>query len=40
MGRGIVDPIDDFRATNPPSHPQLLDALAKDFIDHHFMSAI
>ncbi len=36
MGRGIVDPIDDFRATNPPSHPQLLDALAKDFVDHHF----
>jgi hypothetical protein len=36
MGRGIVDPIDDFRATNPPSHPQLLDALAKDFVDHKF----
>ena len=28
MGRGIVDPIDDFRATNPPSNPALLDALA------------
>jgi hypothetical protein len=36
MGRGIVDPIDDFRATNPPSHPALLDALAKDFVDHGF----
>jgi mono/diheme cytochrome c family protein len=36
MGRGIVDPIDDFRPTNPPSHPQLLDALAKDFVDHHY----
>src|SRR5205823_11001754 len=36
MGRGIVDPIDDFRPTNPASHPQLLDALAKDFVDHHF----
>jgi len=36
MGRGIVDPIDDFRATNPPSHPALLDALAKDFVDHHY----
>jgi hypothetical protein len=36
MGRGIVDPIDDFRATNPPSHPALLDVLAKDFVDHHF----
>jgi hypothetical protein len=31
MGRGIVDPIDDFRATNPASHPELLDALARDF---------
>ncbi len=31
MGRGLVDPVDDFRASNPPSHPALLDALAKDF---------
>ena len=31
MGRGIVDPVDDLRATNPPSNPELLDALAKDF---------
>ena len=30
--RGIVDPIDDFRVTNPPSNPELLDALAKDLI--------
>ena len=29
MGRGIVDPIDDFRPTTPPTHPALLDALAK-----------
>jgi hypothetical protein len=36
MGRGLVDPVDDLRATNPPSNPELLDALAKDFIDHHF----
>jgi hypothetical protein len=36
MGRGIVDPIDDFRATNPPSHPALLDALAADFVKHKF----
>jgi hypothetical protein len=36
MGRGIVDPIDDFRPTNPPSHPALLDALAKDFAKHKF----
>jgi hypothetical protein len=31
MGRGIVDPVDDLRATNPPSNPELLDALAVDF---------
>ncbi|PYI87433.1 MAG: hypothetical protein DME26_06190, partial [Verrucomicrobia bacterium] len=36
MGRGIVDPIDDFRATNPASHPALLDALAADFVKHKF----
>src|SRR6185503_16795951 len=36
MGRGIVDPIDDFRATNPPSHPALLDSLAADFVKHKF----
>ncbi len=32
MGRGIVDPVDDFRATNPPSHPALLDELTKRFV--------
>ena len=31
FGRGIVDPVDDFRSTNPPTHPELLKALAKDF---------
>jgi len=36
MGRGLVDPPDDFRATNPASHPALLDALAKDLVDHRF----
>ena len=29
MGRGIVDPIDDFRATNPPSNPALLYAISR-----------
>jgi hypothetical protein len=28
LGRGLVEPVDDFRATNPPSNPELLDALA------------
>ncbi len=36
MGRGLVDPIDDFRASNPPSNPALLDALADDFAAHKF----
>lgn len=36
MGRGLVDPIDDFRATNPASHPELLESLAKDFVEHNF----
>ena len=31
MGRGLVDPVDDLRDTNPPSNPALLDALAGDF---------
>jgi hypothetical protein len=33
FGRGIVDPVDDFRATNPPTHPELLEELAKNFRD-------
>ncbi|HVK58467.1 MAG TPA: DUF1549 and DUF1553 domain-containing protein, partial [Candidatus Kapabacteria bacterium] len=36
FGRGIVEPIDDFRASNPPSHPELLEELGRDFIDHGF----
>ncbi|MFP6693910.1 MAG: DUF1549 domain-containing protein [Pirellulales bacterium] len=36
LGRGIVEPIDDFRLTNPPSNPELLDALAKHLVEHQF----
>jgi hypothetical protein len=35
MGRGFVEPVDDFRASNPPILPELLDALAADFVAHH-----
>lgn len=31
MGRGIVEPVDDIRATNPPSNPELINALAREF---------
>jgi hypothetical protein len=36
FGRGIVDPLDDMRVTNPPSNPELLDALTKDLTDNKF----
>ncbi len=36
LGRGIIDPVDDIRLSNPPTNPQLLDALTQDFIDHDF----
>ena len=36
LGRGLVEPIDDVRDTNPPSNPELLDALAKNVIDTKF----
>ncbi len=36
FSRGIVDPIDDFRDSNPPSNAPLLDALAKAFVDSKF----
>ena len=32
MGIGLVEPIDDMRATNPPSNPELLDALADHLV--------
>ena len=36
LGRGLVEPIDDVRDTNPPSNPQLLDALSKQVVDSKF----
>ena len=36
FGTGIVDPVDDFRDDNPPSHPELLDLLAREFRSHGY----
>ena len=36
LGRGIVDPPDDFRDSNPPVNEPLLDSLAKDFVASKF----
>ena len=36
MGRGLVDPVDDLRATNPASNEELLAALSKDFASHGY----
>ncbi len=36
LGRGLVEPIDDMRETNPPTNPELLDALAADLIKHKY----
>jgi hypothetical protein len=36
FGRGIVDPLDDMRVTNPPSNPELLDALAADLVKNKY----
>ncbi len=36
LGKGIIDPVDDIRAGNPPSNPELLDALTQDFIHGGF----
>jgi hypothetical protein len=36
LGRGIIDPVDDIRASNPASNPELLDALTTDFTDNGY----
>jgi len=42
FGRGIVQPVDDMHEANPPSHPELLDLLARRFVesgfDHKFLT--
>ena len=36
MGRGIVEPVDDFRDSNPPSNDELLAELSRQFVANHF----
>jgi hypothetical protein len=36
LGRGLIEPVDDVRATNPPTNPELLDALARHLVDSKF----
>jgi hypothetical protein len=36
LGRGLTHEVDDMRETNPPSNPELQDALAKDFTAHKY----
>ncbi len=36
MGRGLIEPVDDLRATNPASNEPLMAALSKDLVDHKF----
>jgi hypothetical protein len=36
FGKGIIDPVDDVRVSNPPSNPELLEALAKKFTSYKY----
>lgn len=36
FGSGLHNPVDDFNSFNTPSHPELLDLLAKDLVDHKY----
>ena len=36
LGRGIIHPIDDARSTNPPSNPELMDALAAKLVEYKY----
>ena len=36
LGRGIIEPVDDVRISNPPSNPELLDALAAHFTEYKY----
>src|SRR5439155_3671427 len=36
FGRGVIDPVDDVRVSNPASNPELLDALARHFTEYNY----
>ena len=36
LGVGLVEAVDDMRTTNPASNPELLEAMSKDLVEHHF----
>jgi hypothetical protein len=36
LGRGLIEPVDDVRTTNPPTNPELLDTFAQNLIDHGY----
>jgi hypothetical protein len=36
LGRGIIEPVDDVRISNPASNPELLDALAARLVSYHY----
>jgi hypothetical protein len=36
MGVGMVEPVDDLRSSNPPSNPELFNALNDEFVSHHY----
>jgi hypothetical protein len=36
IGRGLVEPVDMFHAANPPSHPELLELMADDLLEHGY----
>ena len=36
FGRGVIEPVDDVRVSNPPSNPRLLSALSEHLVEHNF----
>ena len=36
FGKGLIDPVDALSAANPPTHPEVLDELVRDFVEHKY----